>query len=135
MKGTWSMKIMKVLWCWYCLKPVSSPLPPSAEFRAIAVCPECLAGSSEAKEHPLSRQLQWKHKTFLEPEPKPRSCLACVCKTCSIKHELRKFVQDELQYIAHEKEEIITLEDRWFGYLAKECENYTPQKKEVSNGH
>ena len=40
------------LWCWYCHKSVSSELPNGSTFRAIAVCPECLPNSEEAKCHP-----------------------------------------------------------------------------------
>ena len=29
------------LWCWYCHRSVSSELPESTIFRAIAICPEC----------------------------------------------------------------------------------------------
>ena len=39
--------------CWYCHKPVSSELPESMFFRAIAVCPECIKASPEAGNHPL----------------------------------------------------------------------------------
>ena len=41
------------LFCWYCFKSVSSELPPNVLFRAIAICPECTAQSSEAAKHPL----------------------------------------------------------------------------------
>ena len=40
------------LFCWYCHKSVSSELPNDALFRAVAVCPECIEKSSEAKDHP-----------------------------------------------------------------------------------
>jgi len=36
------------LFCWYCHESVSSELPDNAIFRAIAVCPECIARSDEA---------------------------------------------------------------------------------------
>ena len=39
-------------WCGYCLKPVSTDLPESVFFRAIAVCPECIEKSPEAENHP-----------------------------------------------------------------------------------
>lgn len=39
--------------CWYCHKSVSTELPDGMLFRAIAICPECIAESPEAKEHPL----------------------------------------------------------------------------------
>lgn len=39
--------------CWYCHKAVSTELPDDMLFRAIAVCPECIAESSEAKEYLL----------------------------------------------------------------------------------
>ena len=41
------------LLCWYCHTPVSNPLPEDTLFRAIAVCPECIAKSPEAEGHPL----------------------------------------------------------------------------------
>jgi len=44
------------LQCWYCHKSVSSELLEDALFRAIAVCPECIKESSEAKGHPLVQQ-------------------------------------------------------------------------------
>ncbi len=46
------------LWCWYCHKSVSSELPNNTLFRAIAVCPECIAKSSEADNHPLTATQQ-----------------------------------------------------------------------------
>ena len=42
------------LFCWYCFKSVSSELPNNTLVRAIAVCPECIAQSTEAAKHPLS---------------------------------------------------------------------------------
>lgn len=40
--------------CWYCHKSVSTELPDDVLFRAIAACPECVAESPEAKNHPLN---------------------------------------------------------------------------------
>jgi len=36
------------LLCWYCHKAVSTELTNNTIFRAIAVCPECLAKSDES---------------------------------------------------------------------------------------
>jgi len=44
------------LFCWYCYKSVTNELPESTIFRAIAVCPECLAASPEAENHPLKKK-------------------------------------------------------------------------------
>ena len=41
------------LFCWYCHRSVSSELPDDTLFRAIAVCPDCIADSPEAVNHPL----------------------------------------------------------------------------------
>lgn len=42
------------LWCWYCHNSVTNELPNDTVFRAIAVCPECIQNSDEAKNHPLT---------------------------------------------------------------------------------
>jgi uncharacterized UBP type Zn finger protein len=41
------------LWCFYCHRSVSSELPPTTIFRAIAICPECTAEGrdQEAAQH------------------------------------------------------------------------------------
>ena len=44
------------LQCWYCHKAVTTDLPDDAIFRAIAVCPECLAGSPEAEGHRIDEK-------------------------------------------------------------------------------
>jgi hypothetical protein len=36
------------LFCWYCHKSVSSELQGDTIFRAVAVCPECIAKSDES---------------------------------------------------------------------------------------
>jgi len=59
------------LWCWYCHKSVSSELPDSAIFRAIAVCPECIQASPEAANHPLQHEAA---------QPGAASDVACMCK-------------------------------------------------------
>ena len=43
------------LQCWYCHKPVTNPIPKGLlQFRAIAICPECVEKSPEASNHPLA---------------------------------------------------------------------------------
>jgi len=37
------------LWCWYCHKPVSTPIPEDTIFRALAICPECIERADEIK--------------------------------------------------------------------------------------
>lgn len=39
--------------CWYCHKPVSTELPDDFLFRAIAICPECIAELPKMQEHLL----------------------------------------------------------------------------------
>ena len=30
------------IYCWFCMKSVSTELSQDAEFRAVAICPECV---------------------------------------------------------------------------------------------
>jgi hypothetical protein len=57
------------LFCWYCHKSVSSELPDNAIFRAIAVCPECIARSDEAAQLQLAVELETNiyHDTISQP--------------------------------------------------------------------
>jgi len=57
------------LFCWYCHKSVSTELPQYALFRAIAVCPECIESSHEARAHPLNKEIpQQNDSADEEPE-------------------------------------------------------------------
>jgi hypothetical protein len=65
--GSWREGENMRLSCWYCHKPVSSELSGGIVFRAIAVCPECVAGSIESTNHPLNmEQLAAKEKEIAE---------------------------------------------------------------------